>query len=79
MTAVRSEETLVGIIALAAAGWIVWILVRAVRDSRLPIGKSEVLRAQRPGAFGTLFALYGVAAVAMCIISLDLLTGIDFR
>jgi hypothetical protein len=79
MTTFRSEETLVGVISLAAAGWTAWILVRAVRDARLPIGKSEVLRAQRPGAFATLFALYALAAAAMAFIAADLIAGITGR
>ena len=76
MTTFRSDETLVGIISLAVVPWIVWILVRAVRDARLPIGKSHILRAERPGAFGTLFALYVAAALGMTFIGLDLLVGL---
>ena len=79
MTSLRSEDTLVGVVSLAALGWIVWILVRAVRDARLPIGKSEVLRAQRPGAFAALFLLYVAAAAAMLLIGLDLLIGFSGR
>ena len=79
MTTFRSEDTLVGIISLGAAAWIVWILVRAVRDARLPIGKSEVLRAQRPVAFGALFGIYVAAAGAMMFIGLDLLIGLSGR
>ena len=79
MTQVRSDETLVGIITLAAAGWIVWILMRAVREARLPIGKGEVVRAQRPGAFATLFALYVAAGSAMAFIGLDLVAGLTGR
>jgi hypothetical protein len=79
MTTFRSEEALVGLISLAAAGWIVWILVRAVRDARLPIGKGEMLRAQRPGAFATLFALYVAAGAGMAFIGLDLILGLTGR
>jgi hypothetical protein len=79
MSGVRSEETLVGIIALAATGWIAWILVRAIRDGRLPIGKGEVLRSGRPGAFGTLFALYAAAGAGMAFIGLDLIVGLTGR
>ena len=69
----RSEETLVGLITLAATGWIVWILMRAVRDGRLPIGKGEVRRVERPGAFRALFAFYVAAALMMTFVALDLL------
>ena len=76
MTVFRSEETLVGLATLAAAGWIVWILVRAVRDARLPIGKSEVRRDERPGAFRALFGFYVAAALMMAFVALDLLFGL---
>ena len=75
MAVFRSEETLVGLITLAATGWIIWILVRAIRDARLPIGKSEVRRDERPGAFRTLFGFYVAAALMMAFIALDLLFG----
>ena len=76
MTTFRSEETLAGLISLAVVPWIIWILVRAVREARLPIGKASVFRSERPGAFATLFAFYVVAAVAMVVIGLDLLLGL---
>ena len=79
MTTFRSDETLVGIISLGAVAWIVWILVRAARDARLPIGKSQILRGERPVAFGALFALYVAAALGMTFIGLDLLFGLTGR
>lgn len=78
MEAFRSEEALVGLIALAAVPWIVWILVRGLRDGRLPIGKGEVRR-ERAAAFHILFALYAIAASFMAFIGLDLLLGITAR
>ena len=76
MTTFRSEETLVGAVSLAAVGWIVWILVRGIRDAQLPIGKGKVDRASRPGAFHSLLALYVAAALLMTWVGLDLLVGI---
>ena len=76
MTSFRSEETLVGIVALAAVPWIVWILRRGLRDGRLPIGRDYVRRDERPGAFGALFGFYAVAALTMAFIALDLLFGL---
>lgn len=76
MTTFRSEETLVGIITLAAVPWIVWILRRGVREGRLPIGKAYVRRDERPGAFRTLFAFYVAAALMMAFIAADLLVGL---
>lgn len=79
MAGFRSEEALIGLIALAAFGWIVWMLVRGVRDRRLRIGKGEVRRDERPGAFHSLFAFYVAAAGMMAFIGLDLLFGFTGR
>jgi uncharacterized membrane protein len=79
MTTFRSEEALVGIITFAAVPWIVWILRRGIRDKRLPVGKGQVRRDERPAAFHTLFALYVAAALVMAFIAVDLLLGLDPR
>jgi len=76
MTTFRSEEALVGIIALAAVGWIAWIIRRGLRDLRLPIGRGHVDRAERPDVFHALTAFYIAAALLMAFIGLDLLIGI---
>jgi uncharacterized membrane protein len=73
MTTFRSEETLVGIIALAVVPWLVWRLRRGQREGRLPIGRAYVDRAERPGAYRTLFVFYVIAALMMAFIGLDLL------
>lgn len=75
----RSEDILVGLIALAAVPWIVWILVRGVREGRLPIGKARVVRDERPAPFLVLFALYVAAAGVTAFIGLDLLFGFTGR
>ena len=79
MTIFRSEETLVGIVALAVVPWLVWRLRRGLNEGRLPIGRAYVERAERPGAFRALFAFYVVAALMMAFISLDLLAGSTLR
>ena len=79
MTTFRSEETLVGLITLAAVPWIMWTLRRGVRDGRLPIGRAYVRRDERPGAFNTLFVFYVLAALTMAFIAADLLVGVNLR
>jgi hypothetical protein len=76
MTTFRSEETLVGIIALAIVPWLVWRLRRGLGEGRLPIGRAYVERAERPGAFRALFAFYVIAALMMALIGVDLLFAI---
>jgi hypothetical protein len=76
MTIFRSEETLVGIVALAVVPWIAWTLRRGLRDGRLPIFRSYVDRSERPTAFGVLFIFFVGAAVLMTFIAFDLLVRV---
>lgn len=79
MTAPPSEDMLVALIAFAAVPWIMWILLRAWREQRLPIGRDYVYRQQRPGAFQVLLLVYVASAAAMLFISLDLILGLGER
>ena len=72
----RADEAVVGLIALVSIAWIVSLLKRAQVSGRLPIGRGQVIRNERPGAFRFLFALYVLAALVMLYIGLDLLFGI---
>ena len=72
---IAGENILVGLISLAAFGWIVWILMRGIRGQRLPIGKDAVRRDERAAAYYSLFAFYVAAAGMMAFIGLDLLFG----
>ena len=77
MEGLRADEALVGLVALLSVVWIASLLKRAHASGRLPIGRGQVLRDERPGAFRFLFALYILAALAMLYIGLDLLFGIS--
>jgi uncharacterized membrane protein len=79
MTTFRSEDTLVGLVALLVVPWIVWTLQRGLRDQRLPIGRTYILRSERPGAFTGLAGFYLLSALVMVCVALDLLMGIDVR
>ncbi|HEX8225080.1 MAG TPA: hypothetical protein VF605_14775 [Allosphingosinicella sp.] len=76
MTTSRSEELLVGFIALGVVPWAIWTIRRGLQRGMLPIGRSYVRRDERAGAFGALLAFYAGAACAMAFIALDLLFGI---
>ncbi len=77
MTTFRSEDFLVGLVALGVVPWILWTLRRGLQGGRLPIGRSYVVRAGRPGAFNALLFAYVVAALLMAAIAIDLLFDID--
>ena len=79
MTTFRSEETLVGLIVVATVPWIIATLFRGKRDGRLPIGRSYVHQAERPGAFRALLIFYIASAALMLFISLDLMLGLGAR
>ena len=77
MTTFRSEETLVGFVAGAVVlPWIAWTLYRGLSGGRLPIGRSYVVRAERPAPFWVLFGLYSAAAAMAAVICLDLFFGV---
>lgn len=76
MTISRSEDLLVGIVALGILPWTVWIIRRGLRDGKLPIGRSYVRRDERAAPFWLLLGLYVCAALMMLFIALDLLFGI---
>jgi hypothetical protein len=80
MVPIRSEEFLVGLIALGVVPWIFVTVRRGLRGGRLPIGRGYVLRDERPGVFDGLLAFYGIAALLMAAIGLDLIfnLGIGF-
>ena len=79
MTIFRSEDGLVGLIALALIPWIGWTVRRGLKDGKLPIGRSYVRRDERPGAYRALLGLWVAMAVISAMIGLDLLFGFDVR
>jgi hypothetical protein len=75
MTIFRSEEAIVGIVALGTIPFVISILRRGFRDGGLPIGKGRVNRGERPGAFAVLACFYVAAALMMLYVGVDLLIG----
>ncbi|QAY76107.1 hypothetical protein [Sphingosinicella sp. BN140058] len=72
-----NEDLIVGIFAAGLLPWIGWTVSRGLRAGRLPIGRGHIDRAERRGAFNALLFLYGVAALLVAAIALDLLFHID--
>ena len=79
MTISRSDDLLVGIIALGVVPWIAWTLHRGMRDGRLPIGRSYVGRDERRSAYMVLLGFYIAAGLLVAYIALDLLFGMNVR
>ena len=79
MTTFRSEEALVGIVALAVAVWLGFRLRRGLSEQWLPVGKGRLERQERPGAFRALLLVYIAAALLMTWIGLDLLIGFELE
>ena len=79
MTTSRSDERIVGVIALGLIPWIGWTIRRGLRNKRLPIGRGYVERRERPAPFAVLLAFYAAAAVMAAYIGLDLLFGIKLK
>ena len=73
----RTEDALVGLVALALVPWIIWTMLRGLRDGRLPMARGHVVRAERTGAFNILMGLYAIMLVLVAVIALDLLLGIE--
>lgn len=71
MTTSLSEEHLVGLVALGVIPWIGWTLRRGLREARLPIGRTYVVRGERPSVFAALAMVYVAAAMLMAWISYD--------
>ncbi|MFN3727277.1 MAG: hypothetical protein ACK4SZ_13355 [Allosphingosinicella sp.] len=74
----RTEEFVVGALCLLVIlPWIAWTVRRGLENQRLPIGRGYVEKAERPGAFRVLFALYLGAGLLIAFIAVDLLVGVD--
>ena len=76
---IRSEDLLVGLVALAMAPAIAWTIRRGLRSGRLPIGRAYVHRDERAAAFNLLLGLYALSALLMAGISADLLLHLGWR
>ncbi|MFL6843862.1 MAG: hypothetical protein ACJ8ER_03145 [Allosphingosinicella sp.] len=68
-----------GVISLVAAIWALWTLRRGLSEERLPVGRTYVRRAERPGAFRLLSLLYPALALLLAAIGADLLFHFGLR
>lgn len=75
----RSEELIVGLVALALLPLIGWRIVRGLRDGRLPIYRTYLNRDDSRSKFGFLLALHLLSLLLVALVAADLLAGLGLR
>lgn len=79
MTTSRSDEMLVGIVALALVPLIVLRIVRGQRTGRLPLYRTYLDRADGGAKFKLLLGLHVLSLLLVVLVAADLLLGIGLR
>jgi hypothetical protein len=75
----RSEDLLVGLIAIALLPLIAWRIRRGLKEGRLPLYRTYVERDEAGSKFGLLLALHALSFVLVAAIAADLLFGLGLR
>jgi hypothetical protein len=79
MTTFRSEELLVGLVALALVPLIGRRIVRGVREGQLPLYRTRIDRSAGSSRFNLLLALHALSLVLVALVAIDLLVGLGLR
>lgn len=74
----RSEDLLVGAIALALLPMIAWRIRRGLKEGRMPLYRTYVSR-EEGSKFGALLALHVLSGLAVAVIAADLLLDLGLR
>lgn len=75
----RSEDLLVGAIALALLPLIAWRIRRGLKEGRLPLYRTYVERGEAGSKFGLLLGLHALSFVVVALIAADLLLDLGLR
>ncbi len=75
----RSEDLLVGLIAVALLPMIAWRIRRGVRDGRLPLYRTYVGRDEGGSKFGLLLGLHALSFVLVALIAADLIFQLGLK
>lgn len=75
----RSEELIVGLVALALLPLIGWRIWRGLHEGRLPLYRSYIARADSGTRFGLLLALHVLCLILIAAVSADLLFNLGLR
>jgi hypothetical protein len=73
------EDILVGAIALVLLPMIALRILRGIRDGKLPIYRTTLLREENRGKFNLLLALHIASFLVVGFIASDLLTDLNLR
>ena len=76
MTTSRSEDLLVGFIALALLPFIAHRVLRGWREGRLPLYRAYFARDENASKFNLLLGLHMLSFVIVALIGVDLLLGL---
>ena len=79
MSGLRSEETLVGVLALVLVPVIAHRVWRGVRTGRLPLYRTYVRREDDRAKFGVLLALHAASLMLVALVAVDLLFGLRLK
>ncbi len=75
----RSEDLLVGAIALALLPLIAMRIRRGLREGRLPLYRSYLERSQSGSKFGVLLGLHALSFVLVALIAADLIFQLGLK
>lgn len=75
----RSEDLLVGAIALALLPLIAWRVRRGLKEGRLPLYRTYVERGEAGSKFGLLLALHAASFVLVALIAADLIFQLGLK
>ena len=75
----RSEDLLVGAIALALLPLIAWRIRRGLKEGRLPLYRTHVGRDEAGSKFALLLALHALSFVLVALIAADLIFQLGLK
>jgi hypothetical protein len=79
MTTSPSNDTLIGVVALALIVPIGWRIWRGLREGRLPIYRTYLNRHDDRTKFGVMLALHALSLILVAVVAADLLFNLGLR
>ncbi len=79
MTISRSDDLLVGSVAIVLVALIGRRIVHGMRNGRLPLYRTYIDRADGPGKFNALLVLHVLSLLLVALVAADLLFGLGLR